>query len=81
MKTSASRRSPTIVYAKTTSTADGNTENAPFVKSGLQGAHVGMALRYRFTPNIGLLFAPEIDVQFPTFLLNIDPTIGLEASF
>jgi hypothetical protein len=33
-------------------------------------------------PNFGFYMAPEIDVQLPTFLLNIDLTLaGLEGAF
>ena len=62
--------------------ADGNTDNAPFVKSGLQGMHLGMAFRYRLDPNFGLFAAPEIDIQFPTFLMHVDLTLlGVEGAF
>ncbi len=62
--------------------ATGTTKNAPFVKSGMMGAHIGSNVRYRITPNVGLFAAPEIDVQFPTLLVNIDLTLaGVEAAF
>ena len=61
--------------------ASGNTDGAPYVKSGLQGAHVGSNVRYRFIKNFGLVFSPEIDVQFPSFLLNVDLTVLAEAAF
>ena len=62
--------------------ADGNTSGAPYVKSGMMGAHVGMNFRYRFSKHFGLYFGPEIDVQFPTFLVNIDfPFAGIEGAF
>lgn len=55
---------------------------APYVKSGLMGAHVGANFRYRFSDHFGLFASPEIDVQLPTFLLNIDFTLaGFEAAF
>ena len=62
--------------------ATGDTEGSPFAKSGMMGAHVGGNVRYRINPNFGIYAAPEIDVQFPSFMLNIDLTIaGVEAAF
>jgi hypothetical protein len=62
--------------------ADGDTEGAPFVRSGLFGLHVGATFRYRFTTNLGLFMAPELDLQLPTTLFNVDLTLaGLEAAF
>ena len=62
--------------------ASGDTDDAPFVRSGLMGLHVGGTFRYRLMPNFGFYMAPEIDVQLPTFLLNIDLTLaGLEGAF
>jgi hypothetical protein len=62
--------------------AEGDTAGSPFAKSGLMGAHVGGNIRYRFAPNYGVYAAPEIDVQFPSFMLNFDLTLaGLEAAF
>jgi hypothetical protein len=62
--------------------ATGNTDEAPFIKSGLQGGHLGANLRYRVHKNFGFYVAPELDMQFPTFLWNIDLTLaGLEAAF
>lgn len=61
---------------------DGNTSGAPYVKSGMMGAHVGLNFRYRFSRHFGLFAAPEIDAQFPTFLMNIDLTFaGIEGAF
>jgi hypothetical protein len=58
------------------------TGNEPWIKSGLQGAHIGSNIRYRFTNNIGMYMSPELDMQFPTFLWNIDLTVlGAEFSF
>jgi hypothetical protein len=58
------------------------TGNEPWIKSGLAGAHVGVNVRYRFTDNFGLFMAPEFDLQFPTFLWNIDLTmLGGEVAF
>jgi hypothetical protein len=59
--------------------SDGQT--APFVISGIGGAHVGAGLRYRFHRNFGVVLTPELDLQFPNFLLNIDTTLGAEAAF
>jgi hypothetical protein len=62
--------------------APDNSKHAPFVVSGLLGAHVGMNLRYRLSPSFGLFASPEIDVQLPTFLANVDLTLaGVEAAF
>jgi hypothetical protein len=61
--------------------APGDTEDAPFVKSGLMGGHVGSNVRYRFHKHFGLFAAPEVDVQFPTFMLHMDLTVGLEGAF
>ncbi len=62
--------------------ATGNTDDAPFIRSGLMGLHVGGTIRYRLMPNFGFYMAPEIDVQLPTFLLNVDLTLaGLEGAF
>lgn len=51
---------------------------APYIISGLGGAHLGTNMRYRFARNVGVFLAPELDVQFPLFLFNIDMTAGLE---
>jgi hypothetical protein len=62
--------------------ATGNSGQAPFVKSGLQGGHLGMNFRYRLHKNFGFYMSPELDLQFPTFLWNVDFTFaGLEAAF
>jgi hypothetical protein len=61
---------------------DHATGGEPWVKSGLQGVHIGSNIRYRFTNNIGIYLAPELDVQLPTLLWNIDLTfLGGEFSF
>jgi hypothetical protein len=62
--------------------ADKPTGGEPWIKSGLQGANIGANIRYRFTNNLGIYFAPELDFQLPTFLWNIDLTfLGAEVSF
>jgi hypothetical protein len=62
--------------------AAGSTGDEPWIKSGLQGAHIGSNIRYRFTNNIGMFASPELDIQFPTLLWNIDLTVlGAEFSF
>jgi hypothetical protein len=59
-----------------------STGSEPWIKSGLQGAHIGSNIRYRFTDNIGMFMAPEFDLQFPTLLWNIDLTLlGGEFAF
>lgn len=58
------------------------TGKEPWIKSGLGGAHIGTNIRYRFTDNIGFFMAPELDIQFPAFLWNIDLTVlGGEFAF
>jgi hypothetical protein len=54
---------------------------APFIISGLAGAHVGATVRYRFHRMIGAFFSPEFDLQFPDSLTNIDITFGPEVAF
>jgi hypothetical protein len=62
--------------------ADSATGKEPWIKSGLQGAHVGANIRYRFHKNFGVYMSPELDLQFPTFLWNIDFSfLGAEVSF
>jgi hypothetical protein len=62
--------------------ADGGTEGAPFIKSGLMGVHAGTNIRYRFSKHFGVYAAPEFDFQLPTFLFNLDLTVaGVEAAF
>ncbi len=51
---------------------------APYIISGLGGAHVGSNMRYRFARNVGLFLAPEVDLQFPLFMFHIDMAAGLE---
>jgi len=59
--------------------ASGATGGEPWIKSGLGGAHIGSNIRYRFTDNIGMFMSPELDIQFPSFLWNIDLTVlGVE---
>lgn len=55
--------------------ASNTTGNEPWIKSGLGGAHIGSNIRYRFTDNVGIFMAPELDIQFPSFLWNIDLTM------
>lgn len=58
------------------------TGKEPWIKSGLQGAHIGANVRYRFHNNFGVYMSPELDLQFPTFLWNIDfAFLGAEVSF
>jgi hypothetical protein len=62
--------------------ADGTTKGAPYVKSGLMGVHAGANFRYRFSPNFGIYGAPELDLQLPTVLFNLDLVFaGVEAAF
>jgi len=59
----------------------GTTSSAPYLISGMIGSHVGFNFRYRFHRNFGLALAPELDLQFPNFLLHIDTTLSAEAAF
>ena len=61
--------------------ATGPAATAPFVISGLFGAHLGTNLRYRVVRNFGFVLAPEFDVQMPTLLFDVDVTGGIEAAF
>lgn len=62
--------------------AKNKTGNEPWIESGPIGAHIGATIRYRFTDNLGMFMAPEFDVQFPSFLWNIDLTLlGGEVAF
>jgi hypothetical protein len=54
---------------------------APYAKSGPVGAHVGVNLRYRLHRNFGLIVSPEVDLQFPGFLFNMDLMGGAEGAF
>ena len=54
---------------------------APYAKSGPVGGHVGVNVRYRFIRNFGLIASPEVDVQFPGLLFNIDLMLGAEGAF
>jgi len=61
--------------------ASGTTDGSPWIISGMQGGHFGSNMRIRFMPNFGMFIAPEFDVQFPSFLMNVDVTIGPELAF
>ena len=51
---------------------------APFIISGMMGAHIGATVRYRFHKFAGVFFSPEFDLQFPSILMNVDLTLGAE---
>lgn len=80
-------KSPTgpVTYADPNSPDPNNPlliqADAPWIVSGLFGAHLGVSTRFRFHPNFGLVFAPEVDVQFPDLLVNLDLPLGVEAAF
>ncbi|MDD9943695.1 MAG: hypothetical protein OXU20_21820 [Myxococcales bacterium] len=59
---------------------DSTTKNPPFIRSGLMGLHVGGLVRYRLMPNFGFFAGPELDLQFPDTLFNIDLPIGVEGA-
>jgi hypothetical protein len=54
---------------------------APYVISGPFGGHTGFNFRWRVHRNFGLIIGPEIDVQFPDLLFNVDIGGGVEAAF
>ncbi|MGD8860555.1 MAG: hypothetical protein PVI30_11135 [Myxococcales bacterium] len=54
---------------------------APYVISGPLGVHTGINVRYRLHRNFGLIFSPELDVQLPDFMFNMDLALGVEAAF
>ncbi len=49
-----------------------------YVLSGTGGVHLGTGLRYVADEHVALVFSPELDVQFPIALLNVDFTLALE---
>jgi hypothetical protein len=51
---------------------------APFIISGMLGAHIGATVRYRFHKFAGVFFSPEFDFQFPAIMFSGDFTIGAE---
>ena len=55
--------------------------DAPWIVSGPFGFHAGASLRFRFGPHVGLVLAPELDIQFPDLLANIDAPVGVEIAF
>lgn len=55
--------------------------DSPWIKSGLLGGHFGVAGRLRLTRQFGLILAPEVDLQFPDMLINVDIPIGAELAF
>lgn len=58
-----------------------SNQPAPFLISGIGGAHAGLGFRYRFHRNFGLVLAPEFDLQFPNILIHVDATLSAEAAF
>ena len=55
--------------------------DAPWAESGILGAHIGGNLRYRLHRNFGLIASPELDLQFPNMLFNIELPVGVELAF
>jgi len=53
----------------------------PYVTSGLQGVVGGGTVGMRLFRNLGFYLSPEINFLFPTTMLNIDTTAGIEISF
>jgi hypothetical protein len=54
---------------------------APYILSGLNGVQLGTVLGYRFSRNLGVVVTPELHILFPTFMIGIDFTAGLEVAF
>jgi hypothetical protein len=59
---------------------DPNRE-VPFITSGPVGLHTGINVRIRFLRNFGVVIGPEVSVQLPDFLLNLELPIGVEGAF
>jgi len=57
------------------------SQNAPFIRAGLNGIQVGTVLGYRVAKNFGFNLTPEVHILLPLFLFNIDLTAGLEVGF
>lgn len=55
--------------------------DSPWVVSGLGNISLGAAGTLRFTRNIGLFLQADFMFQIPTFLFNIDLTLGAAVSF
>jgi hypothetical protein len=53
----------------------------PYAISGPAGLHTGFNFRVRFHRNLGVIIAPEIDVQFPDLMIHGDLSAGLETAF
>lgn len=53
-------------------------ETGAYAISGTAGVHLGTALRYPAGEHLALVLAPELDLQFPTTMLNTDLTLSLE---
>jgi hypothetical protein len=53
----------------------------PYIISGLNGVQIGGVIAYRFVKNFGIHFTPEIHLLFPTFLMVVDLTAGIQVAF
>jgi len=58
-----------------------NGDEEPYIISGLNGVQLGGVISYRFVKNFGLQFTPEVHLLFPTLLVVIDLTAGVEIAF
>jgi hypothetical protein len=57
------------------------TRASPFVVSGLFGVHTGVNFRIRVHRNFGFIIAPEVDLQIPDLMFNVDIGGGVEGAF
>lgn len=53
----------------------------PWVTSGPIGLHTGVNVRVRFHKHFGLIISPEVDLQLPDLLINLELSVGPEVSF
>ena len=53
----------------------------PYILSGLNSVQIGGVAGWRFTRNFGIQISPELNLLFPTFLMNVDTTLGIEVGF
>jgi hypothetical protein len=54
---------------------------APYAVSGPFGLHTGVNVRIRIHRNFGFIISPELDLQVPDLLFNIDLAGGVEGAF
>jgi hypothetical protein len=54
---------------------------SPYAISGPFGLHTGVNIRVRVHRNFGLIFSPELDLQVPDLMFNVDLAGGVEGAF